>query len=40
MISTHAEEDYADMIVASPVAGFLPKAELSAASVRRILGAA
>jgi CheY-like chemotaxis protein len=40
MISTHAEEDYADMIVASPVAGFLPKAELSAAGVRRILGAA
>jgi DNA-binding NarL/FixJ family response regulator len=39
MISTHAEEDYADLIAESPAAGFLSKAELSAAGVRRILGA-
>ena len=38
MISTRAEADYADMIVDSPVAGFLPKDELSAAAIRRILG--
>jgi DNA-binding NarL/FixJ family response regulator len=39
MISTHAGEDYADLIAQSPVAGFLPKAELSAAAIRRILDA-
>jgi CheY-like chemotaxis protein len=39
MISTHAGEDYADLIAESPAAGFLPKAELSAAGIRRILGA-
>jgi DNA-binding NarL/FixJ family response regulator len=39
MISTHAEEDYADLIAESPAAGFLSKAELSTAGVRRILGA-
>lgn len=38
MISTHAGEDYADLIAESPVIGFLPKAELSAAAIRRILG--
>jgi len=38
MISTHAGEDYADLIAESPVAGFLPKAQLSGAAVRRILG--
>jgi CheY-like chemotaxis protein len=37
MISTHAREDYADLIAESPAAGFLPKAELSAAAIRRIL---
>jgi DNA-binding NarL/FixJ family response regulator len=37
LISTHAEEDLADMIAASPAAGFLPKAELSASAVRRIV---
>ena len=31
MTSTSAESDYADLIAESPVAGFLPKAELSAA---------
>jgi len=38
MISTHAGEDYADLIAESPVAGFLPKAQLSGAAIRRILG--
>jgi len=38
MISTHAGEDYADLIAESPATGFLPKAELSAAAIRRILG--
>ena len=38
MISTHAGADYADLIAESPAVGFLPKAELSAAAVRRILG--
>ncbi len=39
MISTHARDDYADLIAESPAAGFLPKAELSAAAIRRILAA-
>jgi len=38
MISTHAGEDYADLIAESPATGFLPKEELSAAAIRRILG--
>jgi DNA-binding NarL/FixJ family response regulator len=38
MISTAAESDYADLVAESPAAGFLPKAELSAAGIRRILG--
>ena len=37
MISTHAGQDYADLIAESPAVGFLPKAELSAAALRRIL---
>ena len=40
MISTHAGEDYAELITESPAAGFLPKAELSATAVRRMLGTA
>jgi DNA-binding NarL/FixJ family response regulator len=36
MISTHSEADYADLIAESPVAGFLPKTDLSAAEVERI----
>ena len=40
MISTHAGEDYAELIAESPAAGFLPKAELSAAAIHRILGTA
>jgi CheY-like chemotaxis protein len=38
LVSTHAEEDYAELISASPVAGFLPKTRLSAAAVRGLLG--
>jgi DNA-binding NarL/FixJ family response regulator len=38
MISSHAEVDYADLIAEVPVAGFLPKTELSAVAIRRVLG--
>jgi hypothetical protein len=30
--------DYAELIYESPAAGFLPKEELSATAIRRILG--
>jgi CheY-like chemotaxis protein len=39
LISTHAEQDYADLIAASPAVGFLPKAALSAAAIRDLLTA-
>jgi CheY-like chemotaxis protein len=39
LISTHAEADLADLIAASPAAGFLPKTEISAKAIRRIVGA-
>jgi DNA-binding NarL/FixJ family response regulator len=38
LISTHAEEDFAELIAATPVAGFLPKADLSAGAIRDLLG--
>jgi CheY-like chemotaxis protein len=38
MISTHAEQDYADLIAASPAIGFLPKSALSADAIRDLLG--
>jgi two-component system nitrate/nitrite response regulator NarL len=38
LISTHAEEDYADLIAASPALGFLPKTTLSAGAIRAMLG--
>ena len=38
MISTHSEEDYADLIADSPVLGFLSKTVISATSIRRLLG--
>jgi DNA-binding NarL/FixJ family response regulator len=38
LISTHSEEDYAELIADSPIAGFVPKAELSAGAVRDLLG--
>jgi DNA-binding NarL/FixJ family response regulator len=37
LISTHAEQDYRDLIAASPALGFLPKAALSAAAIRDLL---
>jgi DNA-binding NarL/FixJ family response regulator len=37
LISTRSEQDYADLIAASPAAGFLPKARLSADAVRELI---
>lgn len=37
MISTHAEEDLADLLAASPAIAFLPKWELSADAVHGLL---
>jgi DNA-binding NarL/FixJ family response regulator len=37
LISTHAEQDYADLIEASPALGFLAKSDLSASAVRDLL---
>jgi CheY-like chemotaxis protein len=37
LISTHAEEDFADLIAASPANGFVPKSKLSADAIRRIV---
>ena len=38
LISTHAEQDYADLIAASPAVGFLSKSALSASAIRALLG--
>jgi DNA-binding NarL/FixJ family response regulator len=38
LVSTGAEVDYRDLIDESPAAGFLPKPELSARAISRILG--
>jgi len=40
MISSAAEDDYTDLMSESTALGFLPKAELSADGVRRLLGEA
>ena len=37
LVSTHAEEDFVDLIAASPAAGFVPKSKLSAEAIRRIV---
>ena len=37
LISTYAEKDFADLIAASPVAGFVPKATLSASAIQEVL---
>ena len=37
LISTHAGADFADLIAQSPAAGFVPKPELSADAIRRIV---
>jgi DNA-binding NarL/FixJ family response regulator len=39
LISTHAQSEYAEEIAASPAAGFIPKAQLSAYAVLRLTGA-
>jgi len=37
LISTHDEVDFAQLIAASPAIGFLPKSELSATAIQRLL---
>ncbi|HWD72357.1 MAG TPA: response regulator [Actinomycetota bacterium] len=37
LISTHSEEDFADLIAASPAIGFLPKWKLSARGIENLL---
>ena len=37
LISTHDEREYADLIEASPAAGFIAKTELTAGAIRRIV---
>ena len=39
LISTRREEDFADLIAASPAAGFVSKTKLSASAVRELVGA-
>jgi DNA-binding NarL/FixJ family response regulator len=39
LISTHLESDFADLIAESNASGFVPKAELSAEAIRRVLDA-
>ena len=38
LISTHAQSEYDEEIAASPAAGFIPKAELSASAILRLAG--
>jgi hypothetical protein len=37
IVSTHDEQDYRDLIAASPVIGFLPKTALSAHAILELL---
>jgi DNA-binding NarL/FixJ family response regulator len=37
LISTHSEQDFADMIATSPALGFLPKFALSPAAIKGLL---
>ena len=37
LTSTHAEQDYEDLIAASPAIGFLPKSALSGSAIRDLL---
>ena len=37
LVSTHAEADFADLIQSTAAAGFLPKSELSAEAILRLL---
>ena len=38
LISTRAEADFIGLIAQTPAAGFVPKSELSASAIRRLLG--
>jgi DNA-binding NarL/FixJ family response regulator len=38
LISTHAEDDFAELIAESPAAGFISKSELSAHAIEGLLG--
>jgi CheY-like chemotaxis protein len=38
LISTHGEDDFSDLIAASPAIGFLPKWRLSARAIQDLLG--
>lgn len=40
LISTHSEQDYRDLITASPAVGFLAKTALSARAIRELLDGA
>ncbi len=37
LTSTHSEQDFADLVAASPAVGFLPKADLSARAIFGLL---
>ena len=37
LISTHSESDFADLIAVSPAIGFMPKSDLSADAIRRMV---
>jgi hypothetical protein len=37
LISSHDEDDYAELIADNPAVGFLSKAELSADAIQRLL---
>jgi len=37
LISTHCEQDYAELIAASPALGFLPKTAVSAGAIQELL---
>lgn len=37
LISTHAEQDFADLIATSPAVGFISKSDLSAGTIHQVL---
>jgi DNA-binding NarL/FixJ family response regulator len=37
LVSTHSQEDFAELIAASPALGFVPKTRLSASAIRDLL---
>jgi DNA-binding NarL/FixJ family response regulator len=39
LISIHGEDDFAELIDASPAIGFIPKTQLSASALRTVMGA-